>query len=106
MAEQLETCTTPHPDAITNVLSLTTQEYAALLEKAHKVTLLSPALDTAAEDNMLACRLYDCMDPLLVLGRQRSNEIVALFNASPPSDLSSIDSTLEEQQHHQVLEFK
>ncbi|KAF8943646.1 hypothetical protein BGZ47_005219 [Haplosporangium gracile] len=90
----------------TNVLSFTVQEYAALLEQEYKITLLPPDLDTTAEDNMLACRIYDCMDPLLVLGRQRSNDITALFNALPSSDPST-DSTLEEQQEQQqVLEHK
>jgi maltose O-acetyltransferase len=106
MTDQLETCTTPHLEVTTDVLSLTVQEYAALLEKEHKITLLPPDLDTTAEDNMLACRVYDCMDLLLVLGRQRSNEIAALFNALPPSDPSTIDSTMEGQQQHQVLEHK
>ncbi|KAF9155304.1 hypothetical protein BG015_010328, partial [Linnemannia schmuckeri] len=89
-----------------NVLSLTVQEYAVLLEQEYKITLLPPDLDTTAEDNMLACRIYDCMDPLLVLGRQRSNDITILFNTLSSSDPST-DSTLEEQQvQQQILEHK
>src|SRR5690348_3645136 len=89
--------------AATNALSLSVQDYASVLEQEYKITLLSPDLDTTAEDNMLACRIYDCMDPLLVLGRQRSNEITTLFNALPSSDPST-GSTSEEQQEHHVLE--
>lgn len=91
--------------AATNALSLSVQDYASVLEQEYKITLLSPDLDTTAEDNMLACRIYDCMDPLLVLGRQRSNEITTLFNALPSSDPST-GSTSEEQQEHHVLEQK
>lgn len=88
-----------------NVLSLAVQDYATVLEQEYKITLLPPDLDTTAEDNMLACRLYDCMDLLLVLGRQRSNEITTLFNALPSSDLST-GSISKGQQEHQVLERK
>ncbi|KAF9906926.1 hypothetical protein EC991_011489 [Linnemannia zychae] len=95
-----------------SVFNLNVQEYAALLEKEHNVTLLPPDLDTTAEDNMRACRIYDCLDPLLVLGRHRSNEITALYNAlvvSTPSTSSSgshstTSTSFEEQE--QLLERK
>ncbi|KAG9070983.1 hypothetical protein KI688_008526 [Linnemannia hyalina] len=89
----------------TDALSLSVQDYATILEQVYKITLLPPDLDTTAEDNMLACRIYDCMDPLLVLGRQRSNEITTLFNALPSSDPST-GSTSEEHQQHEALKHK
>lgn len=89
----------------TNVVRLSVQDYATVLEYDYKITLLPPDLDTTAEDNMLACRIYDCMDPLLVLGRQRSNEITTLFNALRSSDPST-GSASEEKQEHQVLEHR
>ncbi|KAK3846251.1 MAG: trimeric LpxA-like protein [Linnemannia gamsii] len=93
------------------VLSLSVQEYATQLEKEYNITLLPPGLDTTAEDNMLACRIYDCMDPLLVLGRQRSNDITALYNAlvvsssSITSGFGSMTTTGREEQE-QVLDHK
>ncbi|KAF9081289.1 hypothetical protein BGX23_001054 [Mortierella sp. AD031] len=74
------------PENITkDILSLSVKDYEALLEWVHKVTIIPAGLDTRAKENMLAYRIYDAIDPLLVLERQRGNDITALYNNATTS---------------------
>ncbi|KAF9933623.1 hypothetical protein FBU30_005062 [Linnemannia zychae] len=87
-----------------DVLALSVPEYAMLLEKVHKFTILPTGLDTTAEKNMLATRVYDCDDPLLILGRQRSNEITTLYSSLSLSDFGAM--YMDPGQRLQALEHK
>ncbi|KAG0057786.1 hypothetical protein BGZ83_003685 [Gryganskiella cystojenkinii] len=91
-----------------DVLQLSVPEYARYLEHLHEITLLPPELDTTAKDNMLASRIYDSKDPLLVMERGRANDITSVYNnldenvseTGPQGETIMRKLTEQEKQHY------
>ncbi|KAG0303174.1 Maltose acetyltransferase [Dissophora globulifera] len=66
------------------------EEFAGKIENEEDFTPLYPDLDHTEKENMLAARVYNPMDPLLIYERQRGRDIVRAYNQTTqntPGDL-------------------
>ncbi|KAF9947912.1 Maltose acetyltransferase [Mortierella alpina] len=60
--------------------TMSVEEYAAKLEQEYKITPVRPDLDQTQKQLMLAAKVYNPADPVLVLERQRARDIMQIYN--------------------------
>ncbi|KAG0045177.1 Maltose acetyltransferase, partial [Gryganskiella cystojenkinii] len=84
-ADTIKTILKDNQEHNTDTAAMSIPELAAKLEDEYGITKIPPNLNTYQKDRMLATKVYDAGDPLLIAERRRVRDIMAVYNKTTGS---------------------